>query len=134
MARRLIFDTDVIIKAERGTVDLRSVVGNDDDVVIAAITVVELTAGIELADDQHRTGRSEFVDRILATIPIELYDFSIAQTHGRLLAHAHRNGSRRGAHDLIVAATAAATRRTLVTTGRSARFSDLPGVDCPVLQ
>ena len=134
MARRLILDTGVIIKAERGTVDLSSVIGDDDDVVIAAITVAELSGGSELADEGHRPARSQFVSFILESIPIELYDMSVAQAHGRLIAHVHRTGSRRGAHDLIVAATAAATRRTVVTTDRQARLGDLPGVDCHVLQ
>lgn len=34
------------------------------------------------------------------------------------------------ADDLITAATAVATGRTVLTTDRNARFEDLPGVDC----
>jgi predicted nucleic acid-binding protein len=40
---------------------------------------------------------------------------------------------RRVAQDLIIAATAVATRRAIVTTERAARFSDLQGVDCIVV-
>lgn len=48
--------------------------------------------------------------------------------HARLLAHVRRAGKPRGAHDLIIAATAAATARTLVTFDGKAAFDDLPGV------
>jgi hypothetical protein len=56
MARRLILDTGVLIVAERSTLDLGSVIGDDDDVVIAAISVAELYAGIELADGETAPG------------------------------------------------------------------------------
>ena len=134
MARRLILDTGVLITVEGSTPDLRSVIGYDDDVVIAAISVAELYAGIELADEGNRARRSEFVAHLLELIPVELYDLSIAEAHGRLMAHVHRTGTRRGAHDLIIAATAAVTRRTIVTMDGSARFGELPGVECVVLQ
>ena len=133
MARRLILDTGVLIDAERAQSDLASVVEADDDVALAAVTAAELYAGIELADERHRIRRVDFVARILDAIPVEPYDLSIAEAHGRLLAHAHRTGTRRGAHDLIVAATAAVTRRIILTTDRSAKFGDLPGVECVVL-
>lgn len=44
-----------------------------------------------------------------------------------LLAHARRTGRPRGAHDLQIAATAAATGRLVLTTDRRA-FDGLPGV------
>ena len=129
MARRLILDTGVLIAAERSRLALDLVVGADDDVVLAAVSVAELYAGIALADERFRQQRSDFVDRVLEIIPVELYDTSIAQVHGRLLAHAHKTGRPRGAHDLIIAATAIAKRRTIVTTDRGANFGDLPEVD-----
>ena len=55
---------------------------------------------------------------------------AVAQVHGRLLATVHRQGTQRGAHELIIAAAAAATRRTIVTADRRARFVYLPGVAC----
>jgi len=133
MARRLILDSGVLIAAERSVVALGSVVGPDDDVALAAISVAELRAGVELADDHHRQGRAALLVRALELIPVELYDLSVAVAHGELLAHVRRSGQQRGAHDLIIAATAVATRRTLITTDRAARFDELPGVDCVVL-
>lgn len=133
MARRLIVDTGVLIEFERGPARLEGVVTDDDDLVIAAVTVAELRTGIELASERHRAGRAEFLVRVLETLPVEPYDLVTAEAHGRLLAHVHRSGTKRGAHDLVIAATAVATKRTVMTTDRGARFQDLPGVDCVVV-
>lgn len=133
MARRLIVDTGVLIASERARTGLAAIITEDDDLVIAAITVAELRAGIELATDAHRAARNEFLIKVLETLPVEPYDLATAETHGRLLAHVHRGGKQRGAHDLIIAATAVATSRTILTTDPNAHFGDLPGVDCIVV-
>ena len=133
MARRLILDTGVLIATERQRRETSAAIASDDDVVIAAITVAELRTGIELASPEHRAQRTEFLLRVLETVPIEPYDLTTAEAHGRLLAHVSRDGRRRGAHDLIIAATAIATKRVVLTTDRAARFGDLPGVECIVV-
>jgi len=133
VARRLIIDTGVLIASERSRTGLMDVVSEDDDLVIAAITVAELRTGIELANVRHRAARAEFLVKVLETLPVEPYDLATAEVHGRLLAHVHRSGTKRGAHDLMIAATALATKRIVLTTDRSANFHDLPGVDCIVV-
>ena len=133
MARRLIVDTSVLVASERGRTGLMDVVAEDDDLVIAAITVAELRTGIELATARHRAARAEFLVKVLETMPVEPYDLATAEVHGRLLAHVHRSGTKRGAHDLMIAATAVATKRIVLTTDRSANFHDLPGVECIVV-
>lgn len=133
MARRLIVDTGVLIASERGGAGLVDVIAEDDDFVLAAITVAELRTGIELATEHRRAARAEFLLKLLEALPVEPYDLATAEAHGRLLAYVHRGGTRRGAHDLMIAATAVATRRTVLTTDRSGRFHDLPGVDCLVV-
>ncbi len=130
MARRLIINTGVLIASERARTGLATAITEDDDLVIAAITVAELRTGIELATEPHRAARSEFLIKVLETLPVEPYELATAEAHGRLLAHVHRSGTKRGAHDLIIAATAVATGRTVLTTDRNAHFHDLPGVDC----
>jgi tRNA(fMet)-specific endonuclease VapC len=132
VARRLIVDTGVLIASERQRAGLMDVISDEDDLVISAITVAELRTGIELASERHRTARTDFLASVLATLPVEPYDLATAEVHGRLLAHVHRAGHTRGSHDLLIAATAIATRRTVLTTDRKARFDDLPGVDCLV--
>ena len=71
MARRLILDTGVLVATERGRAALSEVIHADDDLVIAAVTVAELRTGIELADEARRTSRTEFLVKVLETMPIE---------------------------------------------------------------
>jgi tRNA(fMet)-specific endonuclease VapC len=61
----------------------------------------------------------------LSTIPIEPYDLDVARTQASLLAHTRRTGRPRGAHDLLIAATA--LTRTVVPAD-PAGFADLPGL------
>jgi tRNA(fMet)-specific endonuclease VapC len=124
---RLILDTTVLVASERSRTYLDGLVGDDDDVVIAAITAAELLVGVHLADGARRERRASFVEAVLATIPIEDYDLDVARAHADLLAHTRRTGRPRGAHDLLIAATAAATRRTVVSADAGA-FAELPGV------
>jgi tRNA(fMet)-specific endonuclease VapC len=124
---RLILDTAVLIGAERTGNKLNRVIGDDDDVAIAAITAAELLVGVEVADPAHRAGRAAFVRSVLDTIPIEDYDLAVARAHALLLAHVRRSGRPRGAHDLIIAATAVSRERMVVSHDTDA-FLDLPGV------
>ena len=117
VARRLILDTGVLVASRGGSRPIDAITA-DDDLVIAAITVSELRTGIELATERHRAARAEFPVNVLETLPVEPYDLATAEVHGRLLAHVHRSGTGRGAHDLIIAATAIATRRTVLTHRR----------------
>ena len=90
-------------------------------------TAAELAVGVELAGARQRPRRQSFVDGIAASIPILPYDEGVALRHASLLAAVRRAGRPRGAHDLIIAATAAATGRTVVSADRRA-FDGLPGV------
>jgi tRNA(fMet)-specific endonuclease VapC len=124
---RLILDTAVLIDAERRGRHLDRLIADEDDVAIAAVTAAELLVGVELADDARRPTRAAFVRSVLDTVPIEDYDGQVARAHATLLAHVRRTGRTRGAHDLIIAATAAARDRLVVSTD-SIAFADLPGV------
>ncbi|QKW07988.1 PIN domain-containing protein [Streptomyces sp. NA04227] len=126
MARRLILDTGVLIGLERS--GKRIVFADSDDVTIAAVTAAELLLGVELAAPERRQKRQDFVTAILAVVPIEDYTLEVARTHAQLLAEVRRLGRPRGAHDLIIAATAAATARAVVTLDDRANFGELPGV------
>jgi tRNA(fMet)-specific endonuclease VapC len=125
---RLILDTTVLVAAERAQMPLDDVIGDEDDVVIAAVTAAELLVGVELADTRNRQARQSFIDTLLTKIPAEPYDLEVARLHASLLAHTHRSGRPRGAHDLLIAATALAHGRAVVTAD-PAGFTDLPGVD-----
>ncbi|HEY5049319.1 MAG TPA: PIN domain-containing protein [Acidothermaceae bacterium] len=124
---RLILDSEVLIATERAGKHLNGVIDDDDDVAIAAISAAELLTGVNLADATDRDKRTAFVRSVLDTIPIEVYDLAVARAHADLLAHVRRVGRPRGAHDLIIAATAVATDR-IVVSADSRAYADLPGV------
>ncbi|HOY82487.1 MAG TPA: PIN domain-containing protein [Rhodoglobus sp.] len=128
MARRLILDTSILIAAERSEVELDHIIEDDDDVVIAAVTAAELLTGVELAVGVHRDRRAKRVHSFFEVVPVEPYDLTTAEHHAILLAHVRRSGEPRGAHDLMIAATATATGRTILSSDRAARFDDLPGI------
>lgn len=95
---------------------------------VAAVTVAELVLGVALADDDHRDARQAFIDGVVAAIPVLGYDLGVARAHARLLLATRRQGRPRGAHDLLIAATALAASRTIVTADPRG-FADLPGLD-----
>lgn len=125
--RRLLFDTTFLIDTERSGDELDGMIDEDDDVALAAITIAELRVGALLATGRRRARRSAFVDDLAATVPILDYDLDVAEQHALLLVEVRRQGRPRGAHDLVIAATAKASRRTVVTADAGA-FESLPGV------
>jgi tRNA(fMet)-specific endonuclease VapC len=116
----LLLDTTFLVDAERAGDSLDDVIADEDDVAVAAITIAELRVGVELAASAKRPSREQFVDAVIAAIPV-------VAVHAKLLAAVRRRGRPRGAHDLIIAATARATGRVVVTADAAA-FSDLPDV------
>ncbi|HEX3867837.1 MAG TPA: PIN domain-containing protein, partial [Gemmatimonadaceae bacterium] len=117
----VLLDTTFLVDAERDDSALDRVIADDDDVAIAAITVAELLVGVEMANSKRRRAtRETFVFSVLEAVPVVTYDERIARSHAELLVAARRAGRPRGAHDLIIAATAHATGRTVVTADASA--------------
>ena len=128
MGRRLILDTNVLIAYERGTIDRSSL--DDDELAIASVSVTEYRVGIELADTASRAAeRARALTAITSAVDVLDYTQTTAAHHGRLLAHVRRSGSPRAAHDLIIAAHAAETGRTVLSRDAKARFGELPGVN-----
>lgn len=124
----VLLDTTFLIDTERDAHDLDAVIDDEDDVAIAAISLAELLVGVELSTSKHRARREAFVTDLAASIPIVSYDISVAREHAGLLAAVRLAGRPRGAHDLVIAATARATDRKVITADPEA-FEDLPGVD-----
>ena len=93
---------------------------------MAAITIAELGVGIAVASGKRRQARKAFLDDVVATLPVIAYDLDVARTHTGLLVAIRKAGKPRGAHDLIIAATALCTGRVVVTSDLG--FDDLPEV------
>jgi tRNA(fMet)-specific endonuclease VapC len=116
-----------LVDAERGGDALVEAIDDGDDVAVAAVTVAELKVGVQLAKGRGREKREQFVAAILDAVTIEAYDLDVTEAHAALLAHVRRKGTPRGAHDLIIAATARARDRQVVSLDRGV-FAELPGV------
>lgn len=124
---RLILDTGPLIAAHRSG---RPLAGDGDDVAVPTIVLTEFRIGALLDPDPDRSRRSlEFLRLVGMSVVLLDHDEDVVAHHAELYVNARRSGRPRGAHDLIIAATARATRRTLVTTDRRAGFEGLPGVD-----
>ncbi len=116
-----------MVDAERGSGALAEAIDDGDDVAVAAITVAELKVGVQLAKGRRREKRKRFVTAVLEAVSIEVYDLSVAEAHAALLAHVRRTGTPRGAHDLIIAATARARERQVLSLDQGG-FAELPDV------
>ena len=121
---RLILDTGVLINAARG----RVAIPDTADTAIAAVVIAEYLAGVHRSATNRQAAQRAFLADVLAVVPIVDYDHNVAEHHAELLAHSQAQGQRRGPHDLMIAAAARASQRTILTTDTGARFDDLPEV------
>lgn len=124
----LLLDTTILIDVEQGAAAIDALIEDDDDVAMAAVTVAELQVGVELASPSNQPSRAAFVAAIVEVVPVLPYGIDTALAHAELLAETRRSGRPRGAHDLIIAATAMSTGRTVITADPSG-FEHLSGVD-----
>jgi len=125
---RLILDTGVVIDAARG----RVAIPDTADIAIPAVVIAEYLAGVHRSTTNRRAAQRAFLADVLAIVPVVDYDHHVAEHHAELLAHTRAQGQRRGPHDLIIAATARASERTILTTDTRARFDDLPEVNARI--
>lgn len=125
----IILDADVVIRGERGTFDLGSWVAArpDERFEIAAITVAELSHGVERATGAHKTKRERYLRAILATLPVITYTELTAFEHARIWATLESAGKMIGSYDLIVAATAL-ERGSEVATFNERHFAQIRGL------
>lgn len=133
MARSLLLDTCVVIALHRRRIEPSQVYASADQLAISSLTAAELLVGAELAPPHLVQQARELVEDTLTTVTILDHDLTVARVHALLLAHTTRQGQRRGALGLAIAATAVTHRRVLVTTDARARFAELPGIDVEVV-
>ncbi len=124
----LLIDTSALSALEAGADQAAGLLPDDDaSIAIAAMTLAELELGVALASGRRRARRRAFAEWVRDEVAVVPYDASTATHHAALLAHCRSTGSTRGAHDLIIAATARATGRAVVTLDRRG-FEGLPRV------
>lgn len=125
-----LIDTSVLIAAERGELDLDSIIGKHaaQGFALSAITASELLHGVHrAAKPQQRAPREAFVEQLLSVIPTIPFDLVAARIHARIWAQLAAKGVAVNAHDLIIAATAIAIGASIATRDRRS-FPKIPGV------
>lgn len=129
MGRLLIVDTNLLVAVERGREEALSMLRDDDELAIAAVSLAELLVGVDLAPDERVAAtRRATIAAIVDSVEVLDYTEATAERHAALLGHTRRSGTPRGAHDLIIAAHAVQSGRAICTRDTRARFGDLPGV------
>ena len=125
----IILDADVIIRGEKGTFDLKAWLASrpDDGFEVAAITVAELWHGVERAGVPHKDRRRQYLQTVLAPLPIVPYTEQTAYEHARIWARLEAAGKMIGAYDLLLAATAL-ERGSEVATFNRRHFDCVPGL------
>jgi predicted nucleic acid-binding protein len=126
-----LIDTSVLIAAERGDLDLDRFLERhgQTDLALAAISASELLHGIHRMRRSARKIRTEaWVEGILSAIPTLSFDLACARAHARLGAQLARKGSKVGAHDLIIGASALAWGYSVITRDRRG-YSKIPDLE-----
>jgi predicted nucleic acid-binding protein len=105
----VIFDTSILIAAEKQRLDLHALFAahEQETFCIAAITAAELLAGVERAKPAARKqARARFVEWILAQVETIDFDLALARQHAGIWATLEAAGKMIGPYDLLIAATA----------------------------
>ncbi len=126
----MLLDTAVLLAAERGTFDMPGYLAalGDAPVALAAVTASELLHGVERARDAAtRQRRSEFVEGVLANVPVIPFGLAEARAHARIWAELAAAGVLIGAHDLQIAATALVAVSEVATLNVT-EFGRVPGM------
>ena len=126
----VVLDTTVLIAAERGKLDMASLLAavGEEPVVLAAVVASELLHGVERATPTEiKERRHAYVEWVLATVPLLAFGLEEARAHARIWAHLAAKGQMIGPHDLLIAATALAAGFQLATLNRK-EFRRVPGL------
>src|ERR1051325_7299237 len=125
----IMLDADVIIRGEKGSFDLNCWLASQQDerIEIAAITVAELWNGVERATAQYKNKRLQYLQSVLAVLPVIPYTEQTAYEHARIWAQLEASGKMTGYYDLIVAATAI-ERGSQVATFNRHHFDSISGL------
>jgi predicted nucleic acid-binding protein len=125
----IILDADVVIRGEKGAFDFWRWTASrpNDEFEIAAVTVAELWLGVERASGMHKFRRQQYLQAVLAPLPVIPYTEQTAYAHARLWAELEASGTMISYHDVIVAATAL-ERSSQVATFNRRHFSQVSGL------
>ena len=128
----LLIDSTVFVTAERRQQTPQDVVGSlledygDVELALSVMSAGELLHGCWRADSvPRRAHREEFVEAILAAIPVVPLTLAIARVYGELDARFTARGRRLPTSDLLIASTAL-YRGDELLTGNPRHFARIP--------
>jgi tRNA(fMet)-specific endonuclease VapC len=130
-----LIDSSFLVAAEGGTLDLDDALGPhaEESVGIASVTVSELLHGVyRAATAAQRQRREAFVEQLLGALPVFPFDLVAARIYSSLWTGLAPEGSKIGAHDLLIGATAIALGYRVATVDRRG-FARIPGLEVVVL-
>ena len=125
-----VVDTSAVIALERSGLrpgdDFGQYIGRE--VTIASITASELLVGVHRTNSTaRRQQREQFVEWVLNELPILSFDLHVASVHAQLATDLAALGQPLGKPDLIIAATAPAHDREVITHDLR-DFARVPGL------
>jgi len=126
----VLIDASVLIKAERGRIDLRDKLADrgDEEFFLSVVTASELLHGVYRArDETTRARRAAVVEAVLQRFPLLPVDLATARLHAQIGADLASRGSLIGPNDLWLAASALAHGLSLAT-GNVREFGRVPGL------
>jgi len=126
-----IVDTSVLIASQRDEIDFGALLRKlpNHEVATATICVSELLHGPHRMTNAVARARAErSVETLLTGLSIVSFDLEIARLHARLGADLAATGTKIGAHDLIIAATALFLDYRVATRDLRS-FPKIPGLD-----
>jgi tRNA(fMet)-specific endonuclease VapC len=106
----IVFDTSVLVEADRRSLPLRVVVElatDGESLAVAAITIAELLVGVHMGQPPSRQReRSAFVERVAQHFQIFSFDKDVAAIYAEIWAGMRLSGSMIPPHDLMIASMA----------------------------
>lgn len=131
----LILDSSVVIAAERlgetayQMLENIGLQANDPEIVISVVTVLELAHGIARADTpQRRFRRQQFLDDLLAGMPVHPVTVPIALRAGQMDGQMQASGTRIALADLLIGATSLELGHS-VATANTRHFQLIPNLN-----
>jgi len=130
----LILDSSVVITAERlaqtayQMLEAIRLQTNDPEIAVSVVTVLELAHGVTRANTpQRRAGRQEFLDDLLAGMPVHPVTVPIAIRAGQIDGQMQATGTRIALADLLIGSTALELGHS-VATANTRHFDLIPNL------
>jgi len=135
-SRGIIYDTAVLIEAERNGADPGSLLNGrrNGPYGISVVSIAELLHGAHRADtEERRARRLAFVENLCSIFSVFDYDLAAAKIFAEIWSSAARKGISIGINDMIIAATAISRGYSVLTINRK-DFESIEGLRLEVLE